>query len=1224
MDPNRDFPYLQNPSNCMKTTAARAVNEAWRSHLFQAAVTFHGGMQAVGYEWGSPNHFGAGGDSESPDDLGQRAIGMVMREAAGAFRGRDVQGDGYYPVDRINRLVYPVNGGMEDWAYAGSWDKAAVPVCKPPTFGGYPAEKTQYNDAMLRAFNILVETSDMKRPTEDTLGKMSLQGTGNEGDSMLVVEGEGDGHVPRNLRLSYAVLDLLEPYVHSTRLAASWRVLQAPASTGNAAAAAAGSSSSSSLFQWSVFTPSSPLSPASGGGSRRSLEQQAGSTAGAAGAPSSAAHAAAYSAVRQEHSKPLPFKAPPVKGHGHDSEEEKEKEQKQEQQLPAGGAAPDAAPATPLLALARSASFNSRRAELLAPIEDALSLEASLSRSSSTTTSTTFLQLDSESLSESGNEQQAAERLLKLSKVGGSSSSSSTSQKLSALSLTQQQAALNEAPFSGPTACFQEAESGSSDAAASSLLCTRYKTQYHQWIDAELALTPSSSPGDGAAAAAAPSSGSSVPAPSVTFKLGWDVGGAVTIDRTSALIGTWDARLPPSLLLEQWAGAQPKETLSGQRLTSEAVNAVSPSFLSLLQTQYGIANAEEAKLLGRYIYAWQLVLDGRLPVSELPLDVLLRHSDARSGVSRWVFGGLGTQPEPPAFSTDTAAAAGAGRGDSSSSSSSDVELTDLSLLQLESLQHASAAGTALTASAGPAGAPDLSHAPLISRFVDCFSVLLPSLLPASAQKKQGEQQGARRMTSSCGGGSSEAMAAAATAAGEAALGPASARFASSFSSSSLRSSSLSSLSSRSTAELGQEATASSNAGEDAPRLRSVQGFLIVPYAVVDQDWAQQNRPEPAGLPPQSHMVNARTNPVWRASNEGYRVRGRSQWVGEPIFLAVAAHSTAAAQKAVAAAAESSGASAASADGSASAPQDAVLCEMASSSTRTIIGGDNAAALLPGRITGGGAAGLSDSGPLAAMGVVLLVVAAAGGVAYKNGHTPSSLVQRMRERQGRRRAPAGTPAAGPVSTAAAVGASASASASVQRKTLASSSLEADSSSGGSSEEQGMLKQGQQQQEQQQQRSEKKGRHMQLQGIAAALSSSSSVGPSSSSSSEAVLSIASHASPSARLTATPAASARFSTPPPLAVSSTARAAASASASAGSGGRDRGTPLSSQRDRDSTDMSELTPRAGTAAAELTAVAVLEGGQGSAGKELEQEEEQEQAAKTPLIHTPSPARKQ
>lgn len=34
------------------------------------------------------------------------------------------------------------------------------------------------------------------------------------------------------------------------------------------------------------------------------------------------------------------------------------------------------------------------------------------------------------------------------------------------------------------------------------------------------------------------------------LSLGWDVGGAVTVDATSALLGAWDARVPPALLLQ--------------------------------------------------------------------------------------------------------------------------------------------------------------------------------------------------------------------------------------------------------------------------------------------------------------------------------------------------------------------------------------------------------------------------------------------------------------------------------------------------------------------------------------------------------------------------------------------------------------------------------------------------------------------------------------------------
>ncbi len=56
IDPNRDFPFAQEPDKCMRTFVGRALNEVWLEHLFQLAITFHGGMQAIAYEWGSPNH----------------------------------------------------------------------------------------------------------------------------------------------------------------------------------------------------------------------------------------------------------------------------------------------------------------------------------------------------------------------------------------------------------------------------------------------------------------------------------------------------------------------------------------------------------------------------------------------------------------------------------------------------------------------------------------------------------------------------------------------------------------------------------------------------------------------------------------------------------------------------------------------------------------------------------------------------------------------------------------------------------------------------------------------------------------------------------------------------------------------------------------------------------------------------------------------------------------
>ena len=110
VDTNRDYNYLQGP-NCMEAMTSRVVNEVWRDHIFQLSCTFHAGMRAIAYEWGSKNH--NPGDV-SPDNTAQIQLVNSMKYYGGPFANH-----AYYPVGTMNGLVYPVNGGFEDWAYAG-------------------------------------------------------------------------------------------------------------------------------------------------------------------------------------------------------------------------------------------------------------------------------------------------------------------------------------------------------------------------------------------------------------------------------------------------------------------------------------------------------------------------------------------------------------------------------------------------------------------------------------------------------------------------------------------------------------------------------------------------------------------------------------------------------------------------------------------------------------------------------------------------------------------------------------------------------------------------------------------------------------------------------------------------------------------------------------------------------------------------------------------------
>jgi hypothetical protein len=194
IDPNRDFPYdVEDPALCMQTIAGRTLNEIYREHMFQLALTFHAGTEVVGYEWGAPswlNHL-------APDDEAQQQIGSgYSRYGGGWSKSRP------YPYGTMNDLVYYVRGGMEDWAYAGSWTPELVIPCEPKQFGGYPKEKTTYNNSTLRVFNMLIETSDNKEPHS------------NLGSSLDVLNGktEGNGHVSRNIRLSLLAAEMVQPY----------------------------------------------------------------------------------------------------------------------------------------------------------------------------------------------------------------------------------------------------------------------------------------------------------------------------------------------------------------------------------------------------------------------------------------------------------------------------------------------------------------------------------------------------------------------------------------------------------------------------------------------------------------------------------------------------------------------------------------------------------------------------------------------------------------------------------------------------------------------------------------------------------------------------------------------------------------------------------------------------------------------------------------------------
>ncbi|KAI9996788.1 hypothetical protein PInf_000050 [Phytophthora infestans] len=220
VDPNRDYNYMRSGAECMQTMTSRVVNEIWRDHIFQLAVTFHGGTRAVAYEWGSPDHYLNGKErnpsEKSPDQMAQVQIGNTLANFAGVFPDGNL-----YPTGTMNDVVYGVTGGMEDWGYAASWenqfyDAKSQPFrpCEPSTFGGYPKKKTIYNNITHRAFNMLVETSNSKEPNAADLGNFKeLYEANVDFFRTEAAKTELVGHAPRNVRLALMMIEMAQPLV---------------------------------------------------------------------------------------------------------------------------------------------------------------------------------------------------------------------------------------------------------------------------------------------------------------------------------------------------------------------------------------------------------------------------------------------------------------------------------------------------------------------------------------------------------------------------------------------------------------------------------------------------------------------------------------------------------------------------------------------------------------------------------------------------------------------------------------------------------------------------------------------------------------------------------------------------------------------------------------------------------------------------------------------------
>ena len=188
-DPNRDFPYDNQATACMQTVTGRVVHRIlYHYGHIQTGISFHGGTQSITYPWGCYRHLN---DVAAPDDKAMAAHALELSRLGGK---------GVYPTGTMNAMVYPVYGGMEDWAYALGPSSEPKVTCAPSSFGGFNGTSSA-SVSLPSASIYLVEISNEKSPSE--LGNLSEVWTAK--DSVIISPG------PRAVRLALATAQLVKP-----------------------------------------------------------------------------------------------------------------------------------------------------------------------------------------------------------------------------------------------------------------------------------------------------------------------------------------------------------------------------------------------------------------------------------------------------------------------------------------------------------------------------------------------------------------------------------------------------------------------------------------------------------------------------------------------------------------------------------------------------------------------------------------------------------------------------------------------------------------------------------------------------------------------------------------------------------------------------------------------------------------------------------------------------
>lgn len=181
VDLNRDYPYGVT-NDPLSTPQTNGIFELMEDHIFVSSLSWHSGLELIGYSWGASVHNTA--SDESPDDRAFSSVAQSLSQAAGPWST-------YYSYGRMNQFPgLMTDGTWEDWVYAGAWDENGT--------------NTNGTNPGCRSLSFLVEISSNKAPPTSDLGNP---------DGIATPGSSDDGYVPKNIRIGLELIELAQPYI---------------------------------------------------------------------------------------------------------------------------------------------------------------------------------------------------------------------------------------------------------------------------------------------------------------------------------------------------------------------------------------------------------------------------------------------------------------------------------------------------------------------------------------------------------------------------------------------------------------------------------------------------------------------------------------------------------------------------------------------------------------------------------------------------------------------------------------------------------------------------------------------------------------------------------------------------------------------------------------------------------------------------------------------------